>query len=133
MGDTGHFGIVKSVNSDGSIEVLEANREGSTKGGKMVTHTYSSDAVNKMTFSVAPTSNGQTVSGKKPATFNAFIEKLNIPDIQLDEKGIDEMFQAALKDYPTESLATIAQGFRNRAPEGLKKQIDAYGAKLAEK
>lgn len=27
MGDTGHFGIVKSVNSDGSIEVLEANRE----------------------------------------------------------------------------------------------------------
>lgn len=54
MGETGHFGIVKSVNSDGSVEVLEANREGSPKGGKMVTHTYSADAVKKMTFSVAP-------------------------------------------------------------------------------
>lgn len=61
------------------------------------------------------------------------MEKLNIPDIPLDEKGIDEMFQAVLQDYPTESLATVAQAIRNRAPEGMKKAIDAYSAKLAEK
>lgn len=133
MGDTGHFGIVKTRNSDGSIEVLEANREGSSKGGKMVTHTYSADAVKKMTFSVAPTGTSQTTTGKKPATFNAFVEKLQIPDIALDEKGIDEFFQAVLQDYSTESLANVAQAIRNRAPEGMKKAIDAYSAKLAEK
>lgn len=43
------------------------------------------------------------------------------------------MFQAVLQDYPTESLANVAQAIRNRAPEGMKKQIDAYSAKLAEK
>ncbi len=26
------------------------------------------------------------VSGKKPATFNEYVEKVQIPDIQLDEK-----------------------------------------------
>ena len=85
MGDTGHFGIVKSVNSDGTIEVLEANREGSPKGGKMVTHTYSADAVKKMTFSVAPQGNGQSATKKMPKTFNEYVEKVQIPDIQLDE------------------------------------------------
>lgn len=99
----------------------------------MVTHTYSADAVKKMTFSVAPTGTNQTATGKKPATFNAFVEKLQIPDIALDEKGIDELFQAVLQDYPTESLANVAQAIRNRAPEGMKKAIDAYSAKLAEK
>lgn len=43
------------------------------------------------------------------------------------------MFQAVLQDYPTESLANVAQAIRNRAPEGMKKAIDAYSAKLAEK
>lgn len=122
---------MKSVNTDGSIEVLEANREGSAKGGKMVTHTYSADTVKKMTFSVAPTTTAAQT--KKPKTFNEYVEKLTIPDITLDEAGIDEMFQAVLKDYPTESLANVAQAMRNRAPESMKKQIDAYSAKLAEK
>lgn len=43
------------------------------------------------------------------------------------------MFQAVLKDYPTESLATVAQAIRNRAPEAMKKAIDEYSAKLADK
>ena len=43
------------------------------------------------------------------------------------------MFQAVLKDYPTEKLETVAMAIRNRAPEGLKKQIDAYSEKLGDK
>lgn len=65
---------MKQVNEDGSIEVLEANREGSAKGGKMVTHTYSAEAVKKMTFSQAPKSSSTQTTGKKPKTFNDFIE-----------------------------------------------------------
>lgn len=43
------------------------------------------------------------------------------------------MFQSFLQEYPTESLANIAQAIRNRAPERMKKAIDEYSAKLAEK
>lgn len=77
--------------------------------------------------------NSNTTTTKKPATFNEFIEKFKIPDITLDEKWIDEMFQAVLKDYPTEKLETVAQAIRNRAPERLKKQIDDYSKKLGDK
>lgn len=121
---------MKSVNADGSIEVLEANREGSPKGGKMVTHTYTSDAVKKMTFSVAPTGTSQITTGKKPATFNAYIEKLQIPDIELDDAGIKQMIELAKREYPTESEATIANALRNRAPDKLKAQIDKYAQNL---
>jgi surface antigen len=50
----GHTGIVSAVNPDGSITVREANREGSENGGKQVTHTYSSDKVEDMRFSIPP-------------------------------------------------------------------------------
>ena len=68
-----------------------------------------------MTFSVAPTQAGGTVT-KKPKTFNEFIEKFQIPDVQLDEKGTEEMLQAVLKEYPTETLKTVADALANRAP-----------------
>ena len=32
-GNTGHIGVVKSVNPDGSITVLEANRKENSKNG----------------------------------------------------------------------------------------------------
>ena len=50
----GHTGIVQSVNSDGSINVLEANRENSANGAPPKIGTYSKDSVKYMDFSVAP-------------------------------------------------------------------------------
>ncbi len=39
------------------------------------------------------------------------------------------MFAAVQKDYPTETIATIASAMRNRAPAGMQKAIDAYSEK----
>jgi hypothetical protein len=125
---------VKGVNADGSIEVLEANREGSDKGGKMVTHTYSAEAAKKMVFSVAPPSTGSS-GGKKPKTFNEYVEKVDIPEtdnngnpIEYTTEDIDQIFSLAQRDYPTEKLETIATAIRNRSPKNLQTAIDQYGA-----
>lgn len=82
-----------------------------------------------MTFSVAPKEAGGATT-KKPKTFNEYVEKLIIPDISLTEPEIDELFQAVLKDYPTEKLENVSMAIRNRAPESMKKQIDEYSRKL---
>lgn len=77
--------------------------------------------------------NGQQTATKKQKTFNEYVEKLEIPDITLTEPEIDELFQAVLKDYPTEKLENVAMAIRNRAPEKLKVQIDEYSKKLGAK
>ena len=61
-----------------------------------------------------------------PKTFNEYVEKLNIPDIKLDEEGVKAMLEAALKDYPTESISTVANALKNRAPAGVKTAIENY-------
>lgn len=61
-----------------------------------------------------------------PKTFNEYVEKVNIPDIKLDEAGVKAMLEAALKDYPTESISTVANALKNRAPAGVKTAIENY-------
>jgi len=52
---TGHIGIVQQVNSDGSIVVLEANRQNSANGGAPMLGTYTAEQLKNMTFSKSPT------------------------------------------------------------------------------
>lgn len=52
---TGHTGIIKSVNSDGTITVVDANKKWSTNWWPVETSTYKISP--KMTFSVSPTGN----------------------------------------------------------------------------
>lgn len=62
----GHIGIVQEVRSDGSIVVLEANREGSTKWGAPVLHVYTDTS--KMTFSQAPQGTQASSGGNSTVT-----------------------------------------------------------------
>lgn len=100
----------------------------------MVTHTYSAEVAKKMVFSVAPPSSVVS-NGKKPKTFNEYVEKVDIPEkdnngnpIEYTTEDIDQIFSLAQRDYPTEKLETIATAIRNRSPKNLQTAIDQYGA-----
>ena len=74
--------------------------------------------------------NASATIGKKPKTFNEFIEKFNIPDLNYTEKDVDEMINVMLQDYPTEKKENVAMAIMNRAPEWLKAVMKNYSDKL---
>jgi len=65
---TGHIGIVQQVNADGSIVVLEANRQNSTNGGAPMLGTYSAEQLKNMTFSKSPTDMNSTTQTVTPGS-----------------------------------------------------------------
>lgn len=59
-----------------------------------------------------------------PKTFNEYVEKVQIPDTRADgtpllqsDEETKAFLEQALKDYPTESIVTVANALKNRAPE----------------
>lgn len=91
-----------------------------------------------MVFSQAPGTSGKvTKKDTKPKTFNEYIEKVEVPEV--NEKGepleytstdIKEMIELAQRDYPTEAPENIAMALRNRAPKSVQNKIDMYGTSL---
>lgn len=138
-GASGHTGIIKKVNPDGSVVAIDANTENSKDGWIPKETVYTAEQVKKMVFSKAPGSKGevQQKAQTKPKTFNEYVEQLNIPDINDEGKPIEytstdiqEMFSLAQREYPTEKSENIAMALRNRAPKSVQAQIDAYGTTL---
>lgn len=74
-GNTGHIGIVQTVNEDGSITALEANRSGKKTGTEPQLNTYTAEQVKRMKFSQPPAtpldSNQRIIANTEKSAFRS--------------------------------------------------------------
>ena len=92
----GHTGIVKSVNPDGSITVLEANLEWSTAGWPPVENTYTAEQVSNMMFSNAVESSEVLWVTGAPLSFERQI-KQKVPSTLQNSDGEREQLNQTIK------------------------------------
>jgi hypothetical protein len=116
--NTWHTGIVRSVNSDGSIEVLEANREGTASGSTPKIGKYSAEQVKNMIFSQAPETNIQTVwyNESYAPDYTAYNQKWMTDSMRkgLISRWINpEQFVVEAKNYKYEKISETAEQYIN--------------------